>query len=225
VMTQAAAAPTRRTQPSPAGLEPPRAAGGDVPEGARARLLDAMRDLAAADGPARVDPAVLCARADVPSAVFARLFAGTDDLFAAVVARELERLVDEVVAAAGAAGAWPAGAAAAIRTFFAALDRDPRTAWLCVVETSGTDPRLRAARATASARIGALLRPPAGEDDDVPAGADAMLVGGLWELAYQRLAGRGPDVSMTDLAAPAVHMVLAPHVGAAAARALAEGRA
>lgn len=195
----------------------------------RDRLLAAMRELAATHGPRGVTAAEVCDRSGATSGAFIAHFSDVDELFAAVVEQELAALVAAVEhAALTAEGPWEEKVRAALGAFFGTLDADPSTAWLCVVEPMGADRRLSAARTAASERIAAQLRPPddaAITEGGPPVAAAPMLVGGLWELAYQQLTGHGATASLVDLVGPATFLVLAPHVGAASARAYAEDRA
>ena len=127
-----------------------------------------------------------------------------------------QHLWDVVAEQLEAAGdGWAEQVAIAIVTFLAALELDPPRAWMAVMEPLYGNRRARAARQVVVDRFVALLAAgPADEGGDrVPANTAAGTIGGLWELALQRVSGGEDAVGIDEAAGSAIFLALSPFVG------------
>src|SRR5690606_16912371 len=124
----------------------------------RARLLDAMTDLAREVGRDRVTTSRLYRHAGLGRRVFESEFTSIEECFEEAVEEALDQLLVSVTAATdGAGGEWGDRVVAAVVAFLRFLDEQPARAWMGIVEPLGGGDRSRFARRKATERLGALL--------------------------------------------------------------------
>jgi AcrR family transcriptional regulator len=147
----------------------------------RARLIDAMIELAARDGYHSVSVSQLSAQAAVSSATFYALFPDKETCalvaYQAATERVLQRMEPVDAASIGTYADWSAAASAAFGRLLTAVRDDPAAAKLLFVESLAAGPRIRQERRTVigvfQRRTRALLAstPDAGPQLDIPPAA------------------------------------------------------
>jgi AcrR family transcriptional regulator len=158
----------------------------------------------------------ICEHAGMSRRTFYEHFTDAEDCFASAIEDALQYLWEVVAERLGAAGDdWAEQVAVAIVAFLAALELDPPRAWMAIMEPLYGNSRARAARQVVVDRFVALLASgPAYDDGDrVPANTAAGTIGGLWELALQRVAGGEDAVGLDEAAGSAIFLALSPFVG------------
>ncbi|HEX5924494.1 MAG TPA: TetR family transcriptional regulator [Baekduia sp.] len=158
----------------------------------------------------------ICEHARMSRRTFYEHFADAEDCFASAIEDALQHLWDVVAEHVDAAGdGWAEQVAVAIVAFLAALELDPPRAWMAIMEPLYGNSRARAARRVVVDRFVALLAAGPAEDggDRVPANTAAGTIGGLWELALQRVSGGEDAVGIDEAAGSAIFLALSPFVG------------
>lgn len=183
----------------------------------RRRLVGAVTALALERGYRRLTVARICKQAGIPADAFYDAFPDAEECFSVTVEDTLEQLWSIIATEVERTpGGWPERVAVAVAAFLAALDADPRRAWLCVVEPLGDSRRAGHARTVLKDRLVALLEDQGGlESDDAPPPRTVAVgtVGSLWELAHQHVTGRGEDLGIDDIAGSVTFLALAPRLG------------
>jgi AcrR family transcriptional regulator len=158
----------------------------------------------------------ICEHAGMSRRTFYEHFADAEDCFASAIEDALQHLWDAVAEQVDAASDdWAEQVAVAIVAFLAALELDAPRAWMAIMEPLYGNSRARAARQVVVDRFVALLAAgPADESADrVPANTAAGTIGGLWELALQRVSGGEEAVGLDEAAGSAIFLALSPFVG------------
>lgn len=158
----------------------------------------------------------ICEHAGMSRRTFYEHFTDAEDCFASAIEDALQHLWDVVAEQVGAAGDdWAEQVAVAIVAFLAALELDPPRAWMAVMEPLYGNRRARAARQVVVDRFVALLAAGPADDagDRIPANTAAGTIGGLWELALQRISGGDDAVGLDEAAGSAIFLALSPFVG------------
>jgi AcrR family transcriptional regulator/DNA-binding transcriptional ArsR family regulator len=158
----------------------------------------------------------ICEHAGMSRRTFYEHFVDAEDCFASAIEDALERLWDAVAEQVDAAGDdWAEQVAVAIVAFLAALELDRPRAWMAIMEPLYGNSRARAARQVVVDRFVALLAAGPVEDggDRVPANTAAGTIGGLWELALQRVSGGEDAVGIDEAAGSAIFLALSPFIG------------
>lgn len=190
------------------------------PRTQRGRLVAALGELAWRQGPGSLTVDRICARAGMSRRTFYDIFANVDDALACAVEdahEQLWRETDRQLQTTTAAD-WPMAMSAVVVALLAAVERDPAIGWLCVGELATALPRAEAARRQSMSRLATLIH--GGYDGarcevDEWARAQAVMgaTGALWELVRQRLADRDSQHPISELAGPAIFLVLVPYLG------------
>jgi AcrR family transcriptional regulator len=158
----------------------------------------------------------ICEHAGMSRRTFYEHFTDAEDCFASAIEDALQHLWGVVAEQVDAGGdAWAEKVAVAIVAFLAALELDPPRAWMAVMEPLYGNSRARAARQVVVDRFVALLAAGPADDggDRVPANTAAGTIGGLWELALQRVSGGEDAVGIDEAAGSAIFLALSPFVG------------
>jgi AcrR family transcriptional regulator len=182
----------------------------------RARLIASMTALSRERDWHGLSVDRICEHAGMSRRTFYEHFTDAEDCFAGAIEDALEHLWAVVAEQVDAAGdGWAEQVAVAIVAFLVALELDPPRAWMAVMEPLYGNRRARAARQVVVDRFVALLAAgPADEDGDrVPANTAAGTIGGLWELALQRVSGGEEAVGLDEAAGSAIFLALSPFVG------------
>jgi AcrR family transcriptional regulator len=190
----------------------------------RSRLLAAMVSAVAERGYAAITVSQIAAAAGVSVADFERHFTGKEEAFLAAYDLSVDWLAEWVRAAlAGSTEGWPRDLRRAVAATLAQLDAEPDLARLCGAEALLAGPAaLRRHRATL-ARLAAPLR--AGREScewasELPVDLEQTLLA----AAIVSVAGAVRDGGEFGALAPSLtYFLLAPYLGAAEARRLADG--
>jgi AcrR family transcriptional regulator len=175
----------------------------------RERLIAAVAEACAEHGYAETSVAELAQRAGVSTATFYKLFAGKRECALEAHRELLERLLEEVDRACGAAADWEAKVRAGVRTVLVLFAADAPTARLLTVEVLALGPPGAARNDTAIGAFAARLR--AGRERDekrrLPV-ADWTLVAGIAMLLGKRVMA-GEAAALPELEEELVTMALA----------------
>ncbi|HET6448886.1 MAG TPA: TetR family transcriptional regulator [Conexibacter sp.] len=158
----------------------------------------------------------ICEHAGMSRRTFYEHFADAEDCFASAIEDALQHLWDSVAEQVAATGDdWAEQVAVAIVAFLAALELDAPRAWMAIMEPLYGNSRARAARQVVVDRFVALLADGPVHDgaDRIPANTAAGTIGGLWELALQRVSGGEDAVGIDEAAGSAIFLALSPFVG------------
>lgn len=199
-----------------------------VLESQRARILEAIAEVAAERGLRGATTAQVARRAGVSRGTLGARFPSTEDCFVALLDSMLERATSLIVTALKREPSWSRGVLNGLEAFLVLLDQEPVAARACLLETPTLAPTELRPRLEALERLGALVderaraelslerRPPRTM-------ADATVVSVLGLLRRRLLNGEAPPfVPLLDQLAEAV---VAPYLGpSAAARVAAEAR-
>jgi AcrR family transcriptional regulator len=187
----------------------------------RAKLIQAMIELAARDGYQSVSVSQLSAHATVSSATFYALFPDKESCALVAYQEATERILRRMkpvdAAAIGTHTDWSAAAAAAIRRLLTAVRDDPAAAKLLFVESLAGGPRVRGERRTVisvfQSRTKALLASTAetGPRLDIP---PAAVTGAIRSIVARHLRTSAED-QLPELAEDIVGWVSSYAVAAA----------
>jgi AcrR family transcriptional regulator len=195
----------------------------------RSRLMAGAISSLAERGYAATTAGHIVAAAGVSNTTFYRYYAGKEDCVLAAYDLAIEWLSQEVqgavaVAVAGGGG-WPDQVRLAVARTLELFAADNRLARLCTVEVFFAGVRAEVRHRALVDRIGFALSIGRGEralGADLPRRLEPTLVGGAFALIARQLGGgEGPDLA--DLAPELTEYLLAPYLGAEAARAVAAG--
>jgi AcrR family transcriptional regulator len=186
----------------------------------RARILDAMRDVAVELGAGNVSVAHVVERCGVSRRTFYELFSDCDECLLAALEDATARIAAVVVPAYESEGRWHARVRAALAELLAFFESAPSLARLVVVESlAAGSPALERRNEVFAYAIAAV---DAGRSE-AHAGAqpDALtaegVVGGVSAVIHARLLADGP-LDLLGLTNQLMVMVVLPYLGPAAAR-------
>lgn len=169
----------------------------------RARLLEAMTQVAGTKGYAAATVADAVREARVSRSTFYALFDSKEACFVQAYGHGVDVLMQRLDAAVAAEpGDWRAKLRAAIRAYLAALDQEPRFARVHLLEIHTAGPVAAAARDDAIRRFAAryratfaaAARPSAAASDD----ALFVLAAGIGQLVWSRYAAGAPLPALED---------------------------
>ena len=189
----------------------------------RARLLAAMAQAATAQGAANATVADVVTRAGVSRRTFYEIFADYEDCLLATL--------EDAVARAGARvlpayelerGGWRKRIRAGLLALLVFLEEQPSIARLLIVEWLAAGPRALDRRQQLLSRLaGAVDEGRSARPDGNPTLPELNaegIVGGVASLLHSRLLSPQPDNRLVELGNPLMAMIVAPYLGAAAAR-------
>jgi AcrR family transcriptional regulator len=166
-----------------------------VDEIQRARLLNAMIEVAAVDGYQGAAVSRVVARAGISRRTFYELFASREECFIAALDWSVARIAAQMGEEYAREDTWRDGVRVAVATGLACLDAKPELARACVVEALGAGPAVLARRARVlqeladALRAGAPTPPGAGEPPLLTA---ETIVGAAFSVVHTRLSLRDP---------------------------------
>ena len=220
---------TRKGRAAPSGGAP--AQGGRsalgrsrVSEIQRARMLQAMAEVAAQDGAQNASVARVVARSGVSRRTFYDLFEDREDCFLAAFEDALAQVAGRARGAYEGAGAarvgWQARVRAALTAILRFLDEEPDLGRLLIVESLTAGPRAVRRRAQVIGVLVEVIRE--GESEARPGyGQPALsaegVIGAVLSVIHARLLP-GETGSLTALLNPLMGMIVLPYLGPAAAR-------
>jgi AcrR family transcriptional regulator len=175
----------------------------------RERLAAAVAEACAESGYAEMSVADLTRRAGVSTATFYKLFAGKQECALEAHWELLERLLEEVDRACGAADEWEAKVRAGVRTVLTLLAADPPTARLLTVEAMALGPAgVERNGAAVEAFVLRLQKSRGGQDDSSSANGDWVMVAGI-SILVGKLVMAGEASSLPELEDELVAMLTA----------------
>ncbi len=186
----------------------------------RRRLLDAMAQMAAAEGVRRVTVGGVCARAGVSPSVLRELFGGLEGCFLVLLERVMDRSMTLVIEAFEAEGSWQEGVLAGLEALLVFLDSEPALARVCLVESLAGPPQAAELRARLFASLKPLLDrgrerlAPERQPLQLAATATIALVAGV--LQEQLVQGEEP--AFIGLLGELAGMVVAQYLGVSEAK-------
>lgn len=186
----------------------------------RARMLNAMAQVACERGASNVTVAHVVERAGVSRRTFYEIFTDVEDCFLAAFDVALGRAYGRVRPAYEAARPWRARIRAALIALLDFLDADRSTGRLLIVEAAGYGIGALRRRQDAIAHIVAAVEEGRSESKAAkspPPLAGEAVVGAVFSIVHDRMLQDGSD-ALVRLVNPLMSIIVLPYLGAAAAR-------
>ena len=189
----------------------------------RSRLLGAAVLIAGAEGYAGMTVSAVIARAGVSRKTFYEFFQDREDIFLAAFDQLLDSALDGAREAYENGGeSWPERLRALLQAGLEALAARPHEARLGFVEVLAAGPRALQRRDAALREFMQFLAPGyEAADGDVPELMPEAIVGAVYEIVYARVL-QERTAELAELLPQLMYVALAPFLGPAAARELAE---
>ncbi len=209
------------TESYPPPPEPLRVTGRRYPTGEEAldatdhadRILEALTLEAAESGYVRTTIDQIVRRAGISPSMFYNHFQSKEEALMAAIDSAGARLLAGVLPAFRRAPEWPSGVQIAIRALFNQLAARPALAQLLMVEVYAAGPAALERREQALRPLEAIWLGACRQWPQTPDVLFEAIQGGIYHLAYRRLADSGP-AALRGLAPVGVYLVLAPFLGA-----------
>jgi AcrR family transcriptional regulator len=192
----------------------------------RARMLGAMVEECAEDGPAHVTVAGVVERAGVSRRTFYEVFDDCEGCLRAALEEGLRRVSERVIPAYRDGGRWSERIRDALIALLEFLEAEPVMGRLLIVGSLAAGPRAVERRREVLARIiavvgegRALKRPGTAESKATrqPSSLTAEgIVGGVLSILHARLSAEDPG-ELLELTGPLMSMIVLPYLGSAAA--------
>ena len=186
-------------------------------------------DATSASGYARTNVEGIVRGAGVSRRTFYELFANKHDAFLAAFDAAAEALLATVERATARETTFEGKVVAGFRSFLETLAASPGPAQVCIVEALAAGPDAIERRTEAMGAFARLIEdnaPPRGPGVALPAITAEMIVGGVYDTIFRRLAA-GRVAELPGLVPDVIELALLPYVGperaAAQARALRAG--
>jgi AcrR family transcriptional regulator len=193
----------------------------------RERMLLAVAEAVAEQGFATTTVADIIARARLSRRTFYEHFADKEECFLAAYDTVVEQLLAAVGQAYEQADGWTQKVHDGLETFLAYLAAEPAFARMCIVEVVAAGPEARSRRDAAMRVFVDFLEPGRAEAPKgvaVPALAEEIVVGGIYEIIYSRLQ-RDAANELVEMLPELLYCALVPYIGhRAAERAVRETR-
>ncbi|HEY7830697.1 MAG TPA: TetR/AcrR family transcriptional regulator [Solirubrobacteraceae bacterium] len=191
-----------------------------VSEIQRARMLNAMAEVAAQEGAQNASVARVVARSGVSRRTFYDLFEDREDCFLAAFEDALGRVAERVLPVFGGSGSWQMRVRGGLLAILAFIEEEPDLGRLLIVESLTAGPRAIERRAQLVAMLVDAVRE--GESETKrgygqPALSAEGVVGAVLSVVHARLQ-RGEADSLIVLVNPLMGMIVLPYFGPAAAR-------
>lgn len=189
----------------------------------RARIIGALAEEAAEKGFGAVTVAGIVKRAGVARNTFYENFDSKEACFVAAQEYAMAMALERVVEAAGGFESWPRRVRAGLAAFLGYVVDEPALAKACMVEALAAGPSSVKNYEESQQAFISLFR--LGRDvspygKELPASLEEAIVGGVFWIVYQRLAGSEPE-AVLDLLPELTEFALTPYLGSKAARELA----
>jgi AcrR family transcriptional regulator len=186
----------------------------------RDRILMAVADATSERGYAQASVEDIIARAGVSRRTFYDLFKNKEDAFLAAYDEAVRRFMKSIRDDRTAERDFASRMTAGLRAFLELLAGAPSFARMCIVEVLAAGPEAVRRRNDAMTTLSAMIEDDARRLSSRPQSPVAveMLVGGIYELVYSRLAAGRVD-EIERLLPEVVYATLAPYLGERAAAA------
>jgi AcrR family transcriptional regulator len=199
---------------SPEGYEPPQEARSKdfVHHANRERILDAVAQLAAADGYTELTAVAIAERADVSERAFLAHFKNKDDAFSAAV--EVGHMKGQAIVERARAHApnWRTGVRNAVGGLLEFLASEPYFTRMAFVDAPLAGPAMTRRLHEHAGAYARLLLDGAPQRKRPPAITPEATMHGLFELAFHQ-AVQHKTAELTSLTREATYLTLAPYVG------------
>jgi AcrR family transcriptional regulator len=185
----------------------------------RERMLLAVAEAVAEQGYAATTVADVIARARLSRRTFYEHFSDKQECFLAAYDAVVEQLLAGVGHAYDEAEGWPQKIHDGLRAFLGALGAEPAFACMCIVEVVAAGAEARGRRDAAMRVFVDFLeqgRAEAPKGVVVPALASEIVVGGIYEVIYNRLLRNAAD-ELLEMLPELLHAALLPYLGHEAA--------
>jgi AcrR family transcriptional regulator len=184
----------------------------------RDRILIAVADATSERGYAQASVEDIIARAGVSRRTFYDLFKNKEDAFVAAYDEAVRRLMRSIRDDRTAERDFASRMTAGLRAFLELLTGAPSFARMCIVEVLAAGPEAVRRRNDAMAALAAMIEDDGRRLSSRPQSPVAveMLVGGIYELVYSRLAAGRVD-EIEGLLPEVVYATLVPYLGEEAA--------
>src|SRR5580693_358250 len=192
----------------------------------RARMLSAMFDAAAERRAANVTVADIVERSGVSRRTFYEHFEDRDDCLYAAFERAFTIARSEVLPAYDPADTWRERIRSGLLALLAFCDREPNVARLLICDSQANGPRLNERRQEGVAQLTRILdvgrtltgAGKSGNAENVDPLVAEGIVAGVLAVIQARLMDAKRHGSLVVLASEVMSMIVAPYLGAAAAR-------
>ena len=191
----------------------------------RARIIVALAQETSEQGYQQVTVADIVRRAGTARNTFYENFRSKEDCFLATQEYAMTAALERVVETAGTLQSWPQRVRAGLTAFLSYVAEEPALARTCMVEALSAGPAAveyyeKSQQAFVSLfRLGRDVSP---HGADLPETMEEAIIGGVFWIVYQRLAG-GEVVAIPGLLPELIEFALTPYLGAEAAREVASG--
>jgi AcrR family transcriptional regulator len=182
----------------------------------RDRILMATIEATAASGYTRMSVEDIIRRAGVSRRTFYQLFANKHDAFLAAFDAAAAALLNTVRTASGRETTFEGKVIGGYRAFLETLAATPGPAHVCIVEALAAGPEAIERRTAVMAAFTELLEGDAPNGEALPALAAEMIIGGVYETIFRRIAG-GRVHELPALLPDLIESALLPYVGRGAA--------
>ena len=185
----------------------------------RERMLLAVAEAVAEQGYATTTVADIIARARLSRRTFYEHFSDKEECFLAAYDTVVEQLLSAVGHAYEQADGWAQKVHDGLETFLGYLASEPAFARMCIVEVVAAGPDARARRDAAMRVFVDFLEPGRAEAPSgvtVPSLASDVVVGGIYEIIYNRLLRDAAD-ELVEMLPELFYCALVPYIGHAKA--------
>lgn len=191
------------------------------------RIIVALAQETSEQGYQQVTVADIVRRAGTARNTFYENFRSKEDCFLATQEYAMTAALERVVETAGSLQSWPQRVSAGLTAFLSYVAQEPALARTCMVEALSAGPAAveyyeKSQQAFVSLfRLGRDVSP---HGADLPETMEEAIIGGVFWIVYQRLAGGGAS-AIPELLPELIEFALTPYLGAEAAREVARGDA
>jgi AcrR family transcriptional regulator len=184
----------------------------------RARILDAMAEVAGERGVALATVASVIARARISRRTFYQQFRDRHDCLLGLFDDTVQRAEAAMGDAGAAEGAWADGIRASLQALLAFIDEEPQLCGLCLAQwLSGEHPPLRERREWLMGVMASAVDAGRGAGAESPALTAEAVVGAVISIVHSRLQAE-PPTPVSALLPALMAVIVLPYLGAAAAR-------
>jgi AcrR family transcriptional regulator len=186
----------------------------------RVRIVNALAEMVSRKGYRNVTVADIVKGAGVARSTFYENFGSKEECFLAAQEYAMSAALERVVAAAGELDSWPQRVRAGLTAFLEFVVEEPALARTCMVEALSAGPasvRFYEESQQAFVSLFQVGRDVSPHGRDLPDSFEEAIIGGVFWIVYQRLAGSELK-AIHDLLPQLVEFSLTPYLGATVAR-------
>lgn len=186
----------------------------------RARIIAALARETSEKGFRAVTVADIVKRAGIARKTFYENFSSKEDCFLAAQEHAMATALSRVVEAGGTHQSWPHRVRAGLAAFLEYVAEEPALAKTCIVEALAVSPASVGYYEESQQTFVSLFRlgrDVSSQKEELPETFEEAIVGGVFWIIYQRLVTAEAE-TITEVLPQLVEFVLAPYLGAEAAR-------